>query len=245
MGSECENDQMTIMTVRIRLRGFIVGLLLIGAAPAWADPESLRARLESLAAEHGFVVEGLDRLESQLASTSTPKGDLPTQLKGLLEDYNYILISDPAGAVERLVITSAKTPTRARSINATIKTTRLGPHHQVDTVLVGPNGVAFPVTLIIDTGASTIALPESMASELGFSPEALQPGVSHTANDIVPIKVGNLESVRVGPVSASAVPVAFFPDERLRGAKLLGMSFLSRFRMTLDEAENELILLAK
>lgn len=231
------------ITVRSRLYGFILSLFLIGTTPTWADPEALRARLESLAAEHGFVVEGLDRLGSELAPAST--GDLPTQLKGLLEDYNYILMSDPAGAVERLVITSAKTPARARLINATIKTTRLGPHHQVDTVLVGPNGVAFPVTLIVDTGASTVALPESMASELGFAPESLQPGVSHTANDIVPIKAGILESVRVGQVSATAVPVAFFPDERLRGAKLLGMSFLSRFRMTLDEAENELILLAK
>ena len=236
---------MTMMTVRTRLCGFILGLLLIGTAPVSAGPESLRARLESLAAEHGFVVEGLDRLGSQSTTASATAGDLPTRLMGVLEDYNYILISDPAGAVERLVITSAKVPAQARSINATIRTTRLGPHHQVDTVLVGPNGVAFPVTLIVDTGASTVALPESMASELGFAPESLQPGVSHTANDIVPIKAGILESVRVGPVSATAVPVAFFPDERLRGAKLLGMSFLSRFRMTLDEAENELILLAK
>jgi aspartyl protease family protein len=226
-----------------RLRRFFLGMLLIGISPTWAEAETLRTQLETLAAEHGFVVQGLDRLGPESARNAA--GDLPTRLRMLLEDYNYVLMSDRPGAVDRLLITSAKMPAQTRAFNATIKTTRLGPHHQVETVLVGPNGVAFPVTLIVDTGASTLALPESMVSELGFVPEALQPGVSHTANDIVPIKAGILESVRVGPVSAAAVPVAFFPDDRLRGAKLLGMSFLSRFRVTLDEAENELILLAK
>lgn len=225
------------------LRRCLCGLILIGMAPAWAESETLRGQLESLAADNGFVVEGLDRLGSESARATA--GDLSTRLRMLLEDYNYVLMSERPGAIERLVITSAKTPAQARPLNATVKTTRLGPHHQVDTVLVGPNGVALPVALIVDTGASTLALPESMASELGFTPETLHQGVSHTANDSVSIKVGTLASVLVGPASATAVPVAFFPDDRLRGAKLLGMSFLSRFRMTLDEAQNELILLAK
>jgi len=226
-----------------RLRRCLFGLLLIGTAPTWAESETLRAQLESLATDNGFIIEGFDRLGSESARAMA--GDLPTRLRMLLEDYNYVLMSERPGTVERLVITSAKTPAQARPLNATVKTTRLGPHHQVDTVLVGPNGVALPVTLIVDTGASTLALPESMASELGFTPETLQQGISHTANDTVSIKVGTLESVLVGPASAAAVPVAFFPDDRLHGAKLLGMSFLSRFRMTLDEAQNELILLAK
>jgi aspartyl protease family protein len=225
------------------LRRFLAALLLLGAIPAAADADTLRVRLESLATRHGFVVEGLEHLGSESARDTA--GDLSTRLRQLLEDYNYVIMTQKSGSVGRLVITSPKTPTQARSLNAAIKTTRLGSHHQVDTVLVGPNGVALPVTLIVDTGASTLVLPESMMQELGFAPEMLQPGVSQTANDIVPVKAGILESVRVGPASAADVPVAFFPDDRLRGAKLLGMSFLSRFRMTLDEAESELILLAK
>jgi len=223
------------------LRRFFCGLLLIGAAPAWAESETLRAQLESLAAGNGFVVQGLDRLGVE--SARTVAGDLPTRIRTLLEDYNYVVVSDRPGTIERLVITSVKAP--ARPLNATVKTTRLGPHHQVDAVLVGPNGVAQPVMLIVDTGASALALPESMAGELGFLPEMLRQGVSRTANDTVSIKIGVLESVRVGPASATDVPVAFFPDDRIHGAKLLGMSFLSRFRMTLDETQNELILLAK
>ncbi|HYE33888.1 retropepsin-like aspartic protease [Methylocaldum sp.] len=211
--------------------------------PAWVEAETLRAQLESLAKDRGFAVEGLDRIGSEAARATA--GDLPTRLKSLLEEYNYVLMGGQPGAVERLVITSAKIPVRERSRNATIKTTRLGPHHQVDTILVGPNGVALPITLIVDTGASTLALPESMASELGFTPETLQQGFSHTASDTIPIKVGILEVVQVGSVLATAVPVAFFPDDRLQGTKLLGMSFLNRFRMTLDETQNELILLAK
>ncbi|BBA33088.1 conserved domain protein [Methylocaldum marinum] len=226
-----------------RLRECLTGLLLLGTIPVAAESETLRARLESLATEHGFVVEGLEHLGYESARDTA--GDLSVRLRQLLEEYNYVIMTEKPGAIGRLVITSAKTPTRARSLNAAIKTTRLGSHHQVDTVLVGPNGVALPVTLIVDTGASTLVLPESMMQELGFTPEMLQPGVSQTANDIVPIKAGILESVGVGPASAADVPVAFFPDDRLRGAKLLGMSFLSRFRMTLDETESELILLAR
>ncbi|MGX2039836.1 retropepsin-like aspartic protease family protein [Methylocaldum sp. MU1018] len=226
-----------------RLRRLLCGLLLTGTVSAWAESETLRARLESLASDNGFAVEGLDRLGPESARAA--EGDLPARIKTLLDDYNYVLMNGRSGAIERLLITSAKTPAQARSRAVTVKTTRLGPHHQVDAVLVGPNGVALQVALMVDTGASTLALPESMAGELGFAPEALRPGISQTANDTVPIRVGLLGSVQVGPASVTAVPVAFFPDDRLRGARLLGMSFLSRFRMTLDETQNELILLAK
>lgn len=38
------------------------------------------------------------------------------------------------------------------------------------------------------------------------------------------------------------VTVTFLEDKRLKGARLLGMSFLQRFRMTIDDAKNRIIL---
>ena len=115
----------------------------------------------------------------------------------------------------------------------------------MEATIVGPNGAAETVPLLIDTGASTLVLPESMIPDLGFSPENLQPGKSQAAGGPVPVKMGVLQTVRVGAVSVEGVEVSFVDDRKLRGTKLLGMSFLQHFRMTMDDARNELILLAK
>jgi aspartyl protease family protein len=168
------------------------------------------------------------------------------RLKALLQDYNYLVVQSRPGLIERVLITSRKAADGAKSADrAYVETTRLGTHHQVQATLAGPNAVARTVPLLVDTGASAIVLPESMIEELGFAPEALQDGVSQTASGTVPVKIGVLRSVRVGAVSAGDVQVAFIADRRLNGAMLLGMSFLNRFRMTIDDASNELILLAK
>jgi aspartyl protease family protein len=49
----------------------------------------------------------------------------------------------------------------------------------------------------------------------------------------------------VGNVSANDIKVILIPDDRLGNTMLLGMSFLERFKVTIDDARNELILLAK
>ena len=61
----------------------------------------------------------------------------------------------------------------------------------------------------------------------------------------VAVKIGLLRSVRIGAVSADNVEVSFIADAELSGNRLLGMSFLQRFKMTIDDAANELVLMAK
>jgi aspartyl protease family protein len=225
-------------TIRAGLLGTVV------AVAAWAEAADLRGRLESLAAQHGFVVEGLDWIGQEAAGN--PAGSVPEQLKALLRDYNYLLVQGAHGSIETLRITSRKSSGGQGSAgSAYVETIRLGTHHQVEAAIAGPNAVAKTVRLIVDTGATTLVLPESMIPELGFAPEDLQAGVSQTASGQVPVKIGLLRSVRVGAVSADAVMVSFIADARLHGAMLLGMSFLQRFRMTIDDERNELILLAK
>jgi len=231
------------MTIRLRLLAALLAACCGWAAPAASSPGDLRDELEALARQGGFIVEGLDLLDSELAGNA--EGTPTERIKTLLQDYNYLIVGRP-GAIEKVRITSHKPTEYARSADrAYVKTERKGSHHQVQVAVAGPNAVAKTLTLLIDTGASTLVLPASMIPELGFSEESLKQGTSQTASGTVPIKLGMLSSVRVGAVSAKDVQVSFIADQKLNGAMLLGMSFLQRFRMTIDDANNELILTAK
>ena len=53
---------------------------------------------------------------------------------------------------------------------------------------------------------------------------------------------GRLAEVRVGGARARAVDVAFIDDARLGDTPLLGMSFLSRFRTTIGQDGDVLVL---
>jgi len=119
---------------------------------------------------------------------------------------------------------------------------RSGSHQLVDAVLLGPGQVTQAVTLMVDTGASTVLLPLSIAPPLGFAMGDLSEGWTQTANGRVRAKTGTLQSVAVGSAAAQDVTVTFLDDKRLNGARLLGMSFLQRFRMTIDDANSRIIL---
>ncbi len=127
----------------------------------------------------------------------------------------------------------------------TIRTTRRGAHHLVETVLVGPNGTGQTFSLILDTGASTIVLPSSMIEELGFKSNELKSGMANTANGQVPIRLGKLQQAQIGHAKAREVAVGFIADDKIGNKYLLGMSFLNRFRVTIDDDTNRLTLLAK
>ena len=217
----------------------VIALLAWGNA-AWCQDLSLRARLETLAAEAGIAVSGFDRIGNEPAREAT--GDLSERLRILLQDYNYLLTNNDRGKIEKLSITSLKQPGTKWPASAYVNTRRNGVHHQVEALLVGPNGAQRTVALIVDTGASTIVLPSSMAGELGFGQPDLEMGMSRTANGLVAVKMGRLRSVQVGNARAEDVRVAFMQNRRLGDVLLLGMSFLERFRLTLDDARDEMIL---
>jgi len=232
-------------TVLLRHRVAALLSVVCASLPVQAAPGDLRDELETLARQGRFTIEGLDRLEPG-AVAARAEGTPTQRIKTLLEDYNYLLIGTPK-AIEQVRITSRK-PTdgpKASADRAYIKTQRSGSHHQVPAAIVGPNGVAKNLFLLVDTGATTLVLPDSLIAELGFAPDSLQPGISQTASGHVPVRIGVLDSVRVGAVSAQNIQVSFIADDKLQGTLLLGMSFLQRFRMTIDDAHNELILMAK
>ncbi len=205
----------------------------------------LRDQLQTLARTQSFTVEGLSRLGDETAVNAT--GTPIEQVRQLLQDYNYVLTQARPGVIGQLRIISRRGDSggKASAKSASLATRRVGAHHQVEVTLIGPNRVARPVPLLIDTGATTIVLPASMIGELGFAAEDLHEGSSQTASGTVPIKLGVLRSVRVGGVSAANVNVSFIADQQLNGNRLLGMSFLQHFKVTIDDASQELILLAR
>ncbi len=220
---------------------FVIGTLCWASAVAQTD--SLRAQLEALAKEGHFVVDGLERIGAEPANIAP--GIPAERLKRLLEAYNHIVIEKGPGSIERVVIIGAKRPATKLKASPYIKTTRWGAHHLVEVTITGMLNNARTVSVIVDTGASTIVLPESMIAPLGFQPEDLQNGITRTASGTVAMKVGTVKSVQVGNAFAADVKVTFIADRRLGGMALLGMSFLERFRMTIDDAHDELVLLAR
>ena len=207
-----------------------------------ASGESLRSQLENLGKENRFHIEGLDRLGPEPAMAV--EGDLEQRIKALLSDYNFLAVGE-GKKIEQLSILSAKQRGPRPQSSGTVKTQRLGSHHQVQAALSGPNNVEIGTSLLVDTGATTLVLPESMIGPLGFAAGRLQSGVSQTAGGTIAIKTGVLKAVKVGDVIVENVTVSFIPDQKLNGARLLGMSFLSRFRFSLDDDNNELLLLSK
>ncbi len=56
------------------------------------------------------------------------------------------------------------------------------------------------------------------------------------------MKLGKLNSVQVGHAHVRDVAVGFIEDEKIGEQHLLGMSFLGRFRLTIDDEGNRIIL---
>jgi aspartyl protease family protein len=89
------------------------------------------------------------------------------------------------------------------------------------------NGI--PIRFIVDTGASSIALPAADAQRMGIDYRKGRRGFSQTANGPVPTYGVKLETVRLGSIELSGVD-AIVIEQGLNIA-LLGMSFLGRVEM--------------
>mgnify|MGYP003630537858 CR=1 FL=1 len=83
--------------------------------------------------------------------------------------------------------------------------------------------------MLVDTGASTIALPAADAIRLGIDYKKGQPAYVRTANGIVPAYRVTLDSVKVGDIVLNQVEALV--QENGLTFTLLGMSFLNRTEM--------------
>lgn len=232
------------------LLSFILPLGIPPSGHAESQAANLKNQLEALTTTHGITIKNSDLILDTPPIKVT--GSIKEQLNQLLSDYNFVQLTTPQGSIEKIIIMGVKSYNQPQPIvtavpknvdvRSKIQTTRSGYHHLVKTELSGPNGATITLSLLIDTGATTIVLPASFQNALGFSEQNLQSGTSETANGRIDILHGMLKSVTVGNATAQDIEVSFLPDDKLQANGLLGMSFLGRFQLTFDDALNQITL---
>ena len=83
---------------------------------------------------------------------------------------------------------------------------------------------------VIDTGASSVAIPWREAQRMGLHPALKEFNQTvATANGVVKVAPVKLRRVEIGPVVARDVRAVILPKGRL-GVVLIGMSFLGKLR---------------
>lgn len=86
-----------------------------------------------------------------------------------------------------------------------------------------------PVTFMLDTGATGVAIPESQAVDLGLRRGAAFP--TQTANGMSTSYAATLDRVSVGGIELYDIPAGITPGLKTREI-LLGMSFLKHIEFT-------------
>jgi clan AA aspartic protease (TIGR02281 family) len=241
----------------------IIPCLMAGLSSlAWAERVAVPDTLERLARDGGFEVMGLDKAKDAFGRDEG--GATYPRLKGLLDDFNHVIVQAPGGGVSKVIIISRKTawvpppppetpagPAPAAGAPAEVSgdivvaTERRGTSHLVSVSLEGEGGKRVGQVLTVDTGADFVVLPASLLGPLGLQAKALEGREVQTANGKTAARLGRLAAVWFGDRKVADVQAAFIEDAKLGGSALLGMSVLSRYRMTIDDQTNRLTLGAK
>ncbi|MBK1642516.1 hypothetical protein CKO12_11625 [Chromatium okenii] len=241
-------------TIRYLRQFFCVALFLTTPTFA-AAPVAVNAELERLMTEYSFEVSGIEYTADAVAHAEGTQ--LIERLRLLLENFNYVIVQSSAQRIEKVLILGEKTavsapPARAApsspptaAADIVLPTQRQGAAHVVAATLEGMNKQQLQQSLLIDTGAEQVVLPLSLLARLGLNPATLRERSVQTANGTVSARIGRLPALVLGTERLTNVAVAFIDDQRLGGQALLGMNVLGRFRMTIDDANNQITLVPK
>lgn len=88
-----------------------------------------------------------------------------------------------------------------------------------------------PIKVLVDSGASTVALRRADAQKMGINVDSLPiGGQARTAGGVVPMRVVTLREVDVGGIRLENVAAAIIdlPPDQDMPAALLGQSYLAR-----------------
>jgi len=148
-----------------------------------------------------------------------------------------------------VTVVSVERPQATIEVDGKRRVLAIGQHHraaaapaerQSVTLAADPRGHFFsegsvngnPVRFLVDTGASSVALPAAEAIRLGIDYRRGQRAFSSTAAGVVPIYVVRLDTVKLGAIELNGVEAVVI--ERGLDVALLGMSFLNRVEMKRD-----------
>lgn len=205
----------------------LLAALLCAAAPMAAQTVTLNGTMGS---QHGLLV--IDGLPHSVAVGSTVKG---VRLVSLNPNQAVIEVQ---GARRTLQVGAGPlkvTPGNDASATEVVLTAGPGGHFRTIGQI---NGKA--VQLMVDTGASLVAMSQAQADSLGITYRNGPISFAQTANGTVSAYTVTLDSVRVGGVLVANVQamVLAAPMDHV----LLGNSFLTRFQM---RRENDVMRLEK
>ncbi|UHD17675.1 retropepsin-like aspartic protease family protein [Thiocapsa bogorovii] len=228
---------------------------------------NIQEELERLMAQHGFEVRGIEQTAEMEGRAEG--AELVPRLRLLLDGFDHVLVQTENGGVDRIIILGEKVAVVAPPLiienqgsgfpsdaspdgeddqpgdSIVLPTQRQGTSHTVNLSIEGPNGQRVQRVLLIDTGSDHVVLPASLIGPLGISPNDLRMQSVQTANGTVDARLGTLSGVWLGGTRVEGVSAAFIDDTRLGGNALLGMSLLGRFRVTIDDEQNQLTLAAR
>jgi aspartyl protease family protein len=248
---------------RVPVRWVVPLVLGLCMGVAAAEQVDVAQELERLMAQHGFQMKPKDLDQTRDKKGRVENTELLPRLRLLLEGFDHIIVQSPGGGVDRVLILGTKVPytppppaaapaTPAQeSTDATpanpaseivLDTRRVGASHTVSLTLEGESGRRVQRSLLVDTGADYVVLPNSLIPQLGLSPNKLRTQQVQTANGNVDASLGTLPAVWLKEQRVTGVAVAFIDDRRLGGNALLGMSLLSRFKLTIEDEHNQLRL---
>jgi len=108
----------------------------------------------------------------------------------------------------------------------------------VEATINGTHRVEF----ILDTGASVTTIPIVKARDLGIDPAKGDPVLLQGVGGVTVASAVEIQSLNVGGAEVRPLQVALLG---LRGRGLLGMDFLSDFKINIDHAQNQLTLEAE
>ena len=243
-----------------------LGATLLAAAEVQAERVDVGAELERLMGIHGFNMRPADLASAREVEGRAEGEALIPRLRTLLENFDHVIVQAPGGGVERVLILGEKAPYvppppapadrpgRARGRgrrraaaegDIVLDSQRKGSSHAVTLTLEGSGGRRMQRMLLLDTGADYVVLPSSLIAPLAIPPNALRSQPVQTANGTVEAQIGKLTAVWLGGQRITDVDAAFIEDERLGGNALLGMSVLGRFRVTIDDDANQIVLGSK
>jgi aspartyl protease family protein len=99
-------------------------------------------------------------------------------------------------------------------------------------------------SFVVDTGASYTMISQAMARELNIDLSSAIPKIPfQTANGTIMAPLVTLESIEIGGLQVKDLSAAvhdIFPDPGITG--LLGLNFLSQFRIDIDTQNGVLVL---